>query len=362
MRNLCIGILAFILSAACSKKSQEIVVGNKFEPQNDWLGKFEPPTGKVLLFVGQELESIGGTDEYSDGYFDYFPAPAGFTAYTGFGGNGLDGLNSMADWGDGPENMSLLVNDADFDNSCLAIGLDIANGGDEKTAKGEYDHLILRLGEWIKALGNRPVFLRIGYEFDGHDWNHYKSEFYKPAYRRIHQKFEEMGIENVAYIWQSKGGGSTRANMEEYYPGDDVVDWVGFSFFTTGEVNHPMIEFARDHKKPCFIAEASPVILDNTGTSIHLDLTKTEDAQKAWNEWFTPFFNTVRVNSDVIKAIHYINSPWKTRPQWQNNPFFKNIDARITQNEYMKTQWLSEINNERYLMASDTLFTYLTKK
>jgi hypothetical protein len=356
-------LIIFLLFFACKKEIKPFVPNIIIEPEINYKPqKFEPAKGKVLLFVGQELESIGGTDNYKDGYYDHFPAPGGFTAYTGFGGAGLAGLTTTADWGDGPENMSIPIADTDFKNACLSIGLDISNGGDEKTANGSYDDLIQKLGEWIKELGNRPVFLRIGYEFDGHDWNHYKSEFYKPAFKRIHQKFDAMGITNIAYVWQSKGGGSTRSNMDEYYPGDELVDWVGFSFFTTGEVNHPMLQFAKDHHKPCFIAEATPVFADNTGTSKNLDLTQTADAEWAWNDWFMPFFNTVESNLEVIKAVHYINSPWKTRPLWKNNNFFKNIDARITKNEYMKKQWLSVTGKDRYVKASDTLFNYLYNK
>jgi Glycosyl hydrolase family 26 len=335
------------------------------------LAKFEPAEGKVILFIGQELEAIGGMDNYKDGYFDHFPAPGGFVQYTdflkqgnsfGFIHKGLDGLTTLDDWGDGPENMSLTTADPDFKNSCLAIGLDISNGNDSITAMGGHDSLIYRLATWIKTQNSRPVFLRIGYEFDGFDWNHYKKEFYATAFRRIHQKFDSMGITNVAYVWQSKGGGADRKIFDEFYPGDEYVDWVAYSFFTAAEENHPMIQFARDHKKPLFIAEASPVMPDAKGVSKNLDLTKDTDAALAWKEWFTPFFRTVHNNPDVVKAIHYINSPWKTRAMWKNNNFFKNIDARITKNDSIKVWWLKETGQECYLKASDTLFSYLWKR
>jgi beta-mannanase len=39
-----------------------------------------------------------------------------------------------------------------------------------------------------------------------------------------------MGVNNVAYVWQSKGAGATRKELDDFYPGDDYVDWVAFSF------------------------------------------------------------------------------------------------------------------------------------
>jgi hypothetical protein len=120
-----------------------------------------------------------------------------------------------------------------------------------------------------------------------------------------------------------------------------------------------MIQFARDHKKPLFIAESSPVFTDGNGVSIPLDLSKQADAEKAWKEWFIPYFRTVHNNPDVIKAISYINSPWKTRPLWANNAYFKNIDDRITRNDSLGIWWLGETSKSEYLKASDTLFNYL---
>lgn len=329
------------------------------------LDKFEPANGQVIVFVGQDLESIGGTSNYGNGYFDAFPAPGGFTHYTAFRANSpysLPGLTETVNWGDGPENMTITTSSVNFGKSCLAIGLDLTEGNDFATAEGKNDGSIVKLGNWIKAKGERPVFLRIGYEFDGADWNHYDKDAFKAAWRRIKDKFVALGVKNVAYVWQSKGAGSNRETLDSFYPGDEYVDWVAFSFFTAAEENHPMIKFARDHKKPLFIAESTPVILDNNGVSIPLDLGNTADVNRAWEQWFVPFFRTINNNQDVIKAIHYINSPWKTRPQWRANPYFKNIDARITRNDVMKNLWLGEISKPKYLKASDTLFNYLKNK
>ena len=364
LRNLL--LFSLIIITACNNKKSD--KNSSAVIDSTRLQKFEPANGKVILFVGQELESIGGTKNYTDGYFDHFPSAGGFTQYTSFltGFNsfrhtykGLDGLTNLTDWGDGPEDMSLTVSSSKLKNSCLAIGLDISHGNDSITAMGGHDSLIYHLGNWIKNLRNRPVFLRIGYEFDGFDWNHYKKEFYIPAFRRIRHKLDSMGVNNVAYVWQSKGAGATREIMDEFYPGDDYVDWVAYSYFIPADSSHPMIQFARDHKKPLFIAESSTVFLDSNGVCKPLDLTKQADAELAWQDWFAPYFRTIDRYPDVIKAIHYINSPWKTRRMWKDNPYFKNIDARITKNDSLKVWWLGETNKDNYLKASDTLFTYL---
>jgi len=85
--------LIFLISAC------EVELKNSTE--NSPLAKYEPPTGKCILFVGQEMEAIGGLEKYNDGYLDHFKTPGGFTMYVkirpgdeefGFTYTGLNGI------------------------------------------------------------------------------------------------------------------------------------------------------------------------------------------------------------------------------------------------------------------------------
>lgn len=171
---------------------------------------------QVPVFIGQDMEAIGGI-EGKEGYVNFFGTPAGITIYTnirpgdvsyGYTYQGLDGLTSNANWGAGncfadAQLASPLLKGCD-----VAIGLELVNH-EEKVASGEHDSYIIRLGEWIQNIAPRRVFLRIGYEFDGHAWNHYQPEAYITAFRRIHTLFDSLNISNVAYVWQSTGGNSS---------------------------------------------------------------------------------------------------------------------------------------------------------
>ncbi|MEL6850619.1 MAG: glycosyl hydrolase, partial [Bacteroidota bacterium] len=229
--------LAGLLSLSSCQPAAEQTTGPA--PAQAALAKFEPPAGKCLLFVGQELEAIGGLEAYSDGYYDHFEAPGGFTMYTNFRPGdesfghiykGVDGVKTTDDWGDSPSNMSLQIADEDFAHSALAIGLELVNHTDE-IAAGVHDSLILELGTFLQSLGRRPVFLRIGYEFDGHAWNHYNREEYLGSFHRIKDMYDSMGIDNIAYVWQCTGWGSDYEALEAWYPGDEYVDWCGYSHF-----------------------------------------------------------------------------------------------------------------------------------
>ena len=325
--------------------------------------KFTPKAGECLVFVGQDLSATGGLDDYSQGYSDYFETPAGVTIYTnlspggesyGYYNKGLDGLKTKANWGAGDSWASAYLLDCPYTHSALAIGLSLVNH-EKKVAKGLHDDLIIELGTWIKSI-KRPVFLRIGYEFDGWDWNHYQRKPYLKAWERIHTIFKKLQVENVALVWQSKGTGSDQKILEAWYPGAALVDWCAYSYF--GAPDNEMIHFARKHKKPVFVAEATPV-RQVENLYFETDLKNETLGPKIWKEWFEPFFDTIEQNSDVIKAFSYINADWSSQPMWITNPVFQKVDARLQVNEYIRKKWKAEMEKDRYLNAKDEPFDFL---
>ena len=63
--------LAIVLCAiACTNKKSSVNYA-----------KFEPEDGKCLVFIGQDMEAIGGI-EGKEGYVNFFGTPAGITIYT----------------------------------------------------------------------------------------------------------------------------------------------------------------------------------------------------------------------------------------------------------------------------------------
>lgn len=357
----------FIIGSLCSAiilsscKSDEAS-----SPSERQLAKFEPADGKVILFVGQELEAIGGLDEFHDGYLDHFDKPAGWTAYTslspgdtsfGFVNKGLDGIWSTDNWGDHYSNMSLQLADESYSNMALAIGLSMVNHTD-RVSKGLYDEYLQRLGSFLKSIRPRPVFLRIGYEFDG-TWNRYDPTQYKEAFIHIRHVLSTMGCDNVAYVWQSTGWGSSEKDLEKWYPGNEYVDWCAFSFFNRWSEDQ-MIPFARRRGKPVFVAEASPTISDSTykedGDTRETILSNQQQADEAWDQWFMPLFHTFDDHADVVKAVSYINCNWRSHSMWRDNPTFRDVDARLQINPTIAKRWRDEVSKERYIHASTALY------
>jgi len=338
------------------------------------LAKFEPEEREVLLFVGQELEAVGGLEKYNDGYLDHFDKPAGWTTYTNInpGENsfgriqkGLDGIWETHDWGDNDYNASMQLADEDYKDMALAIGLQFVNH-EEKVADGTHDDYINKLADFLLSLGKRPVFLRIAYEFDGDPWNHYDQKSTIAAYKRMVDMIRAKGVTNTAFVWQSTGFMSPKeGQLEAWYPGDEYVDWLGFSFFNRWE-DQKMIAFARKKEKPVFIAEASPTIsaadAKTTGNTIETQLSNPKQAEEAWQKWFIPFFKTIDENQDVVKAVHYINCHWDAHPMWFDNPTFKNIDARLHLSDSISKRWKKVTSHPKYIKSYPGLYDKLWHK
>lgn len=329
------------------------------EPNELMQAKFEPADGRILVFVGQDTETIGGVDGHV-GYCDHFEMPAGITLYSnlspgensyGYITKGSDGLAKMANWGAGQSCAQCHLDNAKFANTMLSLGVSMVNH-EKRIAKGEHDQLIRELGLWIKGT-RRPVFLRLGYEFDGWEWNNYKLKHYLRAWKRVRDIFQELEVNNEAFVWQSKGVGSNQEVLERWYPGDELVDWCGYSYF--GNPDEEMLVFARKHGKPVFIAEATPV-RENDGLYFSTRLSKEGEDVKVWSEWFVPFFQTIQKNRDVVKAFSYINTNWPSQIMWKTNPLFKHVDARIQSSEYVTEKWLKEMESPAYIQSADDPF------
>ena len=356
-------------------------------------------SGKITLFIGQDLDSISAY--VASGYF---PTPAGVTTYLAFYqlnrssfpaygalGQDVDGVPVDIDvnWGAGSLNAHKLA--TRYPDSALSVGLNIAEGDGHSTwakggladiAVGAYDANIRRLAKFFKSINN-PVYLRIGYEFDG-VWNagYEKTSSYISAYRRIVDVLREEAVTNVTFVWQASASPvddvieGYSENIQAWYPGDGYVDWVGLSWFlladerpkpvlTQRQLANEVMHFARVKNKPVMIAESTPQGFDLekltranssslwNGKSGSGKASKTAD--DIWQDWFVPYFEYIHANADTIRAVAYINANWDEQPMWAK-PYRQGYwgDSRIQSNVIIRQKWLDEVTDESFWLHRDT--------
>lgn len=338
-----------------------------------------------LYFAGQDLDSLRG-------YFaaEVLPNPSGTTAYVGFfnidqpmnafGGLGLDldgePVDAEGDWGAGSVNAAKSA--AEFGVPNLAVGLHLgsdATGGQlDALASGKHDQKILRLGQLCGRVEG-TVYLRIGFEFDG-AWNAAYADpaRFKRAWRRIAQVLREAGVDNVEFVWQACASphddaiDGRREHIADWYPGDDVVDWLAFSWFmhpdtklgyapgvaTPRELANEVMALARKVGKPVMVAELAPQGFDlEAGTLGQIgqvwDGPEGADRQsltddEIWSRWFEPFFAFANDNTDVIRAICYINCDWDSQPMW-GPPYESGYwgDSRLQTRPELAQRWTDAV-------------------
>jgi hypothetical protein len=292
-------------------------------------GRFVPPAGKILLFAGQSNKAIRNYVKATGA------VPAGLMLYTSV--QQVDALYEPSDCGGGECCGSALLRE--YPDAALQLGLYMVDALDA-IADGVYDTNIDRIGAWIKD-AKRPVYLRIGYEFDG-PHNHYEPAAYVKAYRYIVDRFRRNGVDNAAYVWHSYAAFPPMRHLD-WYPGDDYVDWFGITYFAQSEAEmKPVIVLAKEHGKPVMIAESSP---NGIGT---------RQGTVSWQRWFKGYFDFI-IKYDV-RAFSYINDDWDSLPMFKD---FHWKDARLNSNRIVRKKWNEETRKERYLLASKGLFALL---
>ena len=341
-----------------------------------------------LLIIGQDLGAIRG---YMAS--DCCPRPDALTAYVDFynilqeadfGGLGIDAEGNPAgfefDWGAGP--VGAFQTATEFGVDGLAIGLSItenAHPGDlQRLIDGEFDKHIRHLARFL-SLVKGPVYLRIGYEFDG-AWNqgYGNPDKFKAAFVRIVDVLREEQADNFETVWQSgtsvaddviDGG---HEDIKAFYPGDEYVDWMGLSWFmnphetiqvessfdpgTPQALAEELLAFARERDKPVMIAEAAPQAMDLNEKFManHSGIWDGEPAtgrvelsnDEIWDHWFKPLFDLLQQNRDVVNAIAYINVDWDSQAMW-GPPYASGFwgDTRLESNDVIAARFSSAIES-----------------
>jgi Glycosyl hydrolase family 26 len=105
-------------------------------------------------------------------------------------------------------------------------------------ARGDYDFHIVRWAEEAAAY-KKPFFFRFAHEMNDpyrYPWgpqNGNRAEDFINAWRHVHLLFEKKGATNAIWVWSPH---LSMPWLEYYYPGPDVVDWIGFGILNYGTV------------------------------------------------------------------------------------------------------------------------------
>lgn len=175
----------------------------------------------------------------------------------------------------------------------------------EDVNAGTYDASITLWAEEA-AKFKHPIFVRPWWEmnFSGATWNWSGKtpSVYIEAWKRLHDKIKAKA-KNVSMCWVPNILPGA-LDFEQYYPGDEYVDWVGFNGYSgTNPLKSPGwrapdLNFIPTYERMREVTSTKPMIITEVGCSEF-------GGNKA--EWITELFTRVIPAMPAVKAVMWFN-------------------------------------------------------
>jgi cellulose synthase (UDP-forming) len=189
----------------------------------------------------------------------------------------------------------------------------------DRVVSGQADAELALLAQVVRVYDPQIVLIRWAHEMDLnllYPWSSNDPALYRAAFRHVVEVFRSEGATNVRWVWSPAGQGNALA----YYPGDDVVDYVGLTTLgdarwdaelgfeprqTMADILRPRYDAVKGTQKPIIIAE--------------LGVSGTAAEQRAW------LSEAARALSEFpqLQALVYFNdrnaaNNWRvSQPDWQ---------------------------------------------
>lgn len=175
----------------------------------------------------------------------------------------------------------------------------------QQITMGMWDAYFEEFADTIKEFDS-PVFISINHEMNG-NWYPYSEAFpggtstaadYVAMWRHIVDIFRQRGVTNVAWVWSPNVPDVGSVSAAKYYPGDDYVDWVGISFYSS---NKPMdmdpIYRTYSQRKPFFITEWATAP----------EKSRFNPKYPGDVAWINQFFDALETRYKRVKAISWFD-------------------------------------------------------
>lgn len=313
------------------------------------LGSTPEQRPPVIMIAGQSREEFSDYVENVTAQGTKAPLPGGAAFYTNLN---LDGITTPHRNAPGDNRQDLQFLKDYLDPVVFQIGLWLSPQELHEIAAGDLEAQVHALYEALSAL-QRPVLLRIGYEFDG-PHNRYEPAAYVSAYRVIAKAMRQSP--DILLVWHSFAMLPTHNELpvEAWYPGDEWVDWIGISYFQVGTVGYHrapnrerLIDIARQKRKPVLIGEASAIRYDPS----HKHLT----GQAYWDYWYQPYFQFIETHPE-IRAASIIHVNWDSQNQHSTLGWG---DCRIDSDPVILQHWRAKMNEKTWLPRTSDLYQHV---
>jgi len=266
-------------------------------------------------------------------------------------------------WGESAEAFDRYYRDAAKNNIALQLAWNIEDASIDSVLKSisDYDTYIKSTADYLGKL-KIPVFLRFAGEMNIKD-NCRDSNAYINAFRYIYGIMKAKAP-NVAMVWSPNDISAKGRTYDQYYPGDEYVDWVGISTYTsryfqgkkdwgtqqdsidsvymTGSYANPLAKI-----KPIIDSYGSrkPIMLSETGIGHYAKL-----AGEDLSGWASTQLRRLYIYGPMLypqlKGIYYFNANNDNISRYDDYSLYGNPDFNTLYNELVGSGvFISDINS-----------------
>lgn len=168
-------------------------------------------------------------------------------------------------------------------------------------ASGAEDAHLRRVADAFRALGQTALVI-YHQNPDKDEAEFGAAEDYRAAYRHVVAVFRDDGARNVRFVWSMRSP-SFPGRADDFYPGDDVVDWIGANAYNYGSTAEGTRWLSLRALLADFVSWAAPrhklLVLPEFGCTEEPGVP----ARKA--EWLTEASSTLRATPQIRAAIYF---------------------------------------------------------
>lgn len=168
-------------------------------------------------------------------------------------------------------------------------------------ASGRYDAQLRQVADAFRRYGGQ-ILIRFAHEMElenVYPWGRRDPQEYVAAYRYVHQLLQREAGGKLIWVWSPAGNG----NALPYYPGDDVVDYVGITLLGahqfdlwSGAIERRSFVQLMEEKYGRALSFGKPVIITELGISGPADMQTS---------WLREMFQKLDNYPDLHGVIYY---------------------------------------------------------
>jgi len=259
-----------------------------------------------------------------------------------------------------------VVRDAASKGLAVEFALNCPREGNDIRNIRRMDSYLKEISDLFKKYPDVPIYLRFAAEFDIWE-NPAEPDEFVTAFRHVSEYFQNRN-DNVAIVWSPNHTSNWYVDIDEYYPGDEYVDWVGISLyaqmyfkgdpnqkeddeiaFKTGINSNPVLAVKDIIEK---YGDRKPIMLSESGCG-HKLMKRGENITDFALQRLKEYYYYLPMVYPEIKLIAHFD--------WYVDADTEKYDYRLSSNSSLQNEYLKLVKGRRFIQdkySNNTDFCY----